>query len=153
MRLRLLLQKTMKKVSNCVWRSASAIHPIAHNLFRQFWNVTFNKIVCHHSLFLSYETPPQFTPSGIFGWLFWLSSVSSPAQRGERRGARFQAPEQLCLVVPAAWVFFLFQPFIQLQLCICFITQKQYMQRHRQIAVFLLQKEILLVLCQTVLLF
>ena len=24
------------------------------------------------------------TLSGTFGWLFWLSSVSSPAQRGER---------------------------------------------------------------------
>ena len=47
----------MTKVSNCVWRSTSAIHPIAHNLFCQFWNVTFNQIFCKLILMLFYGIP------------------------------------------------------------------------------------------------
>ena len=35
----------------------SAIHPITHNLFRQFWNVTFNKIFCKLVLKLFNGTP------------------------------------------------------------------------------------------------
>ena len=33
---------------------------ITHNLFRQFWNVTFNEIFCKLVLFLFYGTPAEF---------------------------------------------------------------------------------------------
>ena len=45
----------------------SAIHPISHNFFRQFCNVTFNQIFCKLVLFLFNGTPPYYTPSGSNG--------------------------------------------------------------------------------------
>ena len=99
MRLRLLLQKTMKKVSDCVWRTTSSILTITHNFFCQFWNVTFNKIVCQLVLFLFYETPPPDLLSslllvllaGYFGFQVSARQLSAESVRG----ARFQAPDQL----------------------------------------------------------
>ena len=90
----------MAKVRNCVWVSPSSILTIAHNLFRQFLNVTFNKIVCQLVLFLFYETPPPDLLSsillvllaGYFGFQVSARQLSAESVRG----ARFQAPEQLC---------------------------------------------------------
>ena len=89
----------MAKVRNCVWVSPSSILTIAHNLFRQFLNVTFNKIVCQLVLFLFYETPPPDLLSslllvllaGYFGFQVSARQLSAESVRG----ARFQAPEQL----------------------------------------------------------
>ena len=89
----------MAKVRNCVWVSPSSILTIAHNLFRQFLNVTFNKIVCQLALFLFYETPPPDLLSslllvllaGYFGFQVSARQLSAESVRG----ARFQAPEQL----------------------------------------------------------
>ena len=79
--------------------SPSSILTIAHNLFRQFLNVTFNKIVCQLVLFLFYETPPPDLLSslllvllaGYFGFQVSARQLSAESVRG----ARFQAPEQL----------------------------------------------------------
>ena len=103
MRLRLLLQKTLKKVSDCVRRTASSILTITHNFFCQFWNVTFNKIVCQLVLFLFYETPPPDLLSslllvllaGYFGFQVSARQLSAESVRG----ARFQAPDQLWRMV------------------------------------------------------
>ena len=89
----------MAKVRNCVWVSPSSILTIAHNLFRQFLNVTFNKIVCQLVLFLFYETPPPDLLSslllvllaGYFGFQVSARQLSAESVRG----ARFQAPDQL----------------------------------------------------------
>ena len=89
----------MAKVRNCVWVSPSSILTIAHNLFRQFLNVTFNKIVCQLALFLFYETPPPDLLSslllvllaGYFGFQVSARQLSAESVRG----ARFQAPDQL----------------------------------------------------------
>ena len=90
----------MAKVRNCVWVSPSSILTIAHNLFRQFLIVTFYKIVCQLVLFLFYETPPPDLLSslllvllaGYFGFQVSARQLSAESVRG----ARFQAPEQLC---------------------------------------------------------
>ena len=37
---------------------------ITHNLFRQFWNVTFNEIFCKLVLFLFYGTTAEYIASG-----------------------------------------------------------------------------------------
>ena len=71
MRLRLDYNKTMAKVRNCVWVSPSSILTIAHNLFRQFLNVTFNEIFCILVLFLFYGTPEEYIASGNSWWLLW----------------------------------------------------------------------------------
>ena len=61
----------MAKVRNCVWVSLSSILTIAHNLFRQFLNVTFNEIFCILALFLFYGTPAEYIASGNSWWLLW----------------------------------------------------------------------------------
>ena len=61
----------MAKVRNCVWVSPSSILTIAHNLFRQFLNVTFNEIFCILALFLFYGTPAEYIASGNSWWLLW----------------------------------------------------------------------------------
>ena len=61
----------MAKVRNCVWVSPSSILTIAHNLFRQFLNVTFNEIFCILVLFLFYGTPEEYIASGNSWWLLW----------------------------------------------------------------------------------
>ena len=71
MRLRLDYNLTMAKVRNCVWVSPSSILTIAHNLFRQFLNVTFNEIFCILALFLFYGTPAEYIASGNSWWLLW----------------------------------------------------------------------------------
>ena len=74
--------------------SPSSILTIAHNLFRQFLNVTFNKIVCQLVLFLFYETPPPDLLSslllvllaGYFG--FQVSARQLSAESGAERASK-----------------------------------------------------------------
>ena len=61
----------MAKVRHCVWVSPSSILTIAHNLFRQFLNVTFNENFCKLALFLFYGTPAEYIASGNSWWLLW----------------------------------------------------------------------------------
>ena len=91
--------------------SSSANPALFHIFIRQFWNVTFNKIVCQLVLFLFYETPPPDLLSslllvllaGYFGFQVSARQLSAESVRG----ARFQAPDQLCL---ASNVWFVYAP-------------------------------------------
>ena len=83
------------KVRHCVSVSTSSICPITHNLFRQFWNVTFNLIFCNLVLFLFYGTPSYSSSSGSGLWLFWLSSVSSPEELSRAQLTIFKRREEL----------------------------------------------------------
>ena len=51
--------------------SPSSILTIAYNLFRQFFNVTFNEIFCILAFFLFYGTPAEYIASGNSWWLLW----------------------------------------------------------------------------------
>ena len=68
----------MAKVRNCVWVSPSSILTIAHNLFRQFLNVTFYEIFCKLVLFLFYGAPAEYITSGYSWWLLWPKCQLEP---------------------------------------------------------------------------
>ena len=81
--------------------SPSSILTIAHNLFRQFLNLTFNKTVCQLVLILFYETPHEHLLSsllvflaGYFGFqvLARQLSAESGAERASKRRTNCEAP-------------------------------------------------------------
>ena len=88
------IHETMIKVRPCVWMSTSANPALFHIFIRQFWNVTFNKIVCQLVLFLFYETPPADLLSslllvllaGYFG--FQVSARQLSAESGAERASK-----------------------------------------------------------------
>ena len=112
MRLRLLLQKTMKKVSDCVWRTTSSILTITHNFFCQFWNVTFNKIVCQLAVILI-----LWNTSLVHSfWYFWLAVLAFKCQLASsaRRAARSALPSAAATVV-------IFSTYFQINFSLCFV--------------------------------
>ena len=69
---------------------SSSIHPITHNFFRQFWNVTFNKIVCQLCFILI-----LWNTSLVHSfWYFWLATLAFKCQLASsaRRAARSALP-------------------------------------------------------------